>query len=197
MVKMTELWPEYVRVTRMYRDIPADTVISGSKISNLRQYVEKKLQEEGVKSRDIRSREIKDQKVIFSDLKLKIQKYEAAGGKEFFISYTYKKQDKLCALLRLRFSSYSLSGRKHFIKELDGAAIIREIHTYGELVNVKKHGKAVSQHIGLGKRMIKEAEEISRKNGFKKIAVISGIGVREYYKKLGYFQEGTYMVKNL
>ncbi len=197
MVQMTKIWPEYVRITRMYRDIPADTVISGSKISNLRQYVEKQLQQEGIESRDIRSREIKDQKVEFADLAMKIEQYEASGGQEFFISYNHVKQNKLCALLRLRFSSYSLNGKNHFIPELQGAAIIREIHTYGELVALEDKGKTVSQHIGLGKRMIKKAEEISREHGYRKIAVIAGIGVREYYRKLGYVLEGTYMVKYL
>ncbi len=197
MVEMTKVWPEYVRVTRMYRDIPSNTIISGSKVSNLRQVVEDKLNSLGIKSRDIRSREIKDAKINFDDLELRINQFEAADGQEFFISYDHVKKDKLCSLLRLRFHSYALAGKRHFIPELNGAALVREVHTYGEQVAISKKGKEVSQHIGLGRRMMNKAEEISKKNGFKKLAVISGIGVREYYRKLGYRLDGTYMVKDL
>ncbi len=197
MVEMTKAWPEYVRVTRMYRDIPSNTIISGCKSSNLRQIVEDKLNKLGIQSRDIRSREIKDAKVNFEDLELRVKEFEASNGQEFFISFDQVEQDKLCSLLRLRFSSYSLNGGKHFIPELEGAALVREVHTYGELVAIAKKDDSVSQHIGLGKQMMKKAEEISRKNGYRKLAVIAGIGVREYYRKLGYKLEGTYMVREL
>ncbi len=197
MVEMTRLWPEYVRVTRMYRDIPAPTIISGCKISNLRQLVEVRMKERGVVSRDIRSREIKNWKINFEELELRRQEFEASDGQEFFITYDHLKLDKICALLRLRFSSYSLNGKKHFMKELDGAALVREVHTYGEQVAITKSANKDSQHIGLGRRMMQEAEEISKRNGYKKLAVIAGIGVREYYRKLGYQQEGTYMIKYL
>jgi elongator complex protein 3 len=197
MVEMTKVWPEYVRVTRMYRDIPAPTIVSGCKVSNLRQLVEIKMKEKGVQSRDIRSREIKDAKINFDDLELSIKEFKASEGQEFFITYDHRELDKLCSLLRLRFSSYSLNGKKHFMKELEGAALVREVHTYGEQVAISRSGNKESQHIGLGRRMMQQAEEISRRNGFKKLAVISGIGVREYYRKLGYQLEGTYMVKYL
>ena len=83
------------------------------------------------------------------------------------------------------------------MKELEGAALVREVHTYGEQVPVEQRERGVSQHIGLGRRMMLKAEEIAKKNGYKKLAVISGIGVREYYKKLGYHLDGTYMLKDL
>jgi elongator complex protein 3 len=198
MVEMTKVWPDYVRVTRMYRDIPANTIISGCKTSNLRQVVEEKLQKLGISSRDIRSREIKDVKVNFDELELRVKQFEASDGQEFFISFDQVKDDKLCSLLRLRFSSYSLNGKPHFMKELEGAALVREVHTYGEQVGIAtRDGTKMSQHIGMGRQMMAKAEEISRKNGYKKLAVISGIGVREYYRKLGYELEGTYMVKAL
>lgn len=197
MVKMTALWPEYVRVTRMYRDIPAPTIISGCKVSNLRQVVEIKMKEMGVVSKDIRSREIKDAKIHFDDLELRIKEFEASKGQEFFVTYDHVELDKICALLRLRFPSPSLNGKKHFMKELEGAALVREVHTYGEQVAISKTADKNSQHIGLGRRMMQQAEDISKRNGYKKLAVISGIGVREYYRKLGYQLEGTYMVKYL
>lgn len=197
MVEMTKTWPEYVRVTRMYRDIPATTIVSGCKASNLRQIVEVEMKKLGIESRDIRTREIKDAKVNFEDLELRVKEFEASEGQEFFISFDHVAKDKLCSLLRLRFSSYSLQGKKHFMKELEGAALVREVHTYGEQVAIANRDKKVSQHIGLGRQMMNKAEEISKKAGFNKIAVIAGIGVREYYKKLGYRLEGTYMVKDI
>ena len=197
MIKMSAIIPDYCRVTRMYRDIPAPTILGGSKISNLRQLVEQRMKDRGIQCRCIRCREIKDEQVKFSELTLNVKPMEVSEGQEFFISFDDMEKDKICSLLRLRFSSYSLQGKKHFMKELEGAALVREVHTYGEQVEISEREKAVSQHIGLGRRMMMKAEEISRENGYKKLAVISGIGVREYYRKLGYEQEGTYMVKKL
>jgi elongator complex protein 3 len=197
MIKMSEIIPEYCRVTRMYRDIPAPTILGGSKISNLRQLVEGRMQERGIRCRCIRCREIKNEQVKFSELTLNVKPLEISQGQEFFITFDDLKRDKICSLLRLRFSSYSLQGKKHFMKELEGAALVREVHTYGEQVEISEREKKASQHIGLGRQMMQKAEEISRQNGYKKIAVISGIGVREYYRKLGYELEGTYMVKKL
>lgn len=197
LIKIQQVIPDYCRVTRLYRDIPATTILEGSKISNLRQLVEGKMAKLGLKCRCIRCREIKNEKVKFDDLTLNVKEMEASNGQEFFITFDDMKRDKISSLLRLRFSSYSLNGKPHFMKELEGASLVREVHTYGEQVELSAREKAASQHIGLGRRMMNKAEEISLKNGFKKIAVISGIGVREYYRKLGYTLEGTYMVKVL
>jgi len=196
-IKIKQLVPEYTRITRLYRDIPATSVIGGSRISNLRQVVHKKMIERNLKCRCIRCREIQDEKVYPDQVSLRVNEFEASGGREFFISFNDEKRDKLCSLLRLRFTSYSLNGTKHFIPELEGAAVVREVHTYGEQVKIMDKEKNASQHVGLGRRMMIEAEHIAKKFGYKKIAVISGIGVREYYKKLGYSLEGTYMLKYL
>lgn len=197
LIRIQEIIPEYIRVTRLYRDIPAPTILGGSKISNIRQLVEDEMRKRGVVCRCIRCREIKAEKVVLSDMTLNVKEFEASEGREFFITFDNEKTDKLASLLRLRFSSYSLKGKKHFMKELEGAALVREVHTYGEQVPIEEREKGVSQHIGLGRRMMLKAEEISKKNGYKKLAVISGIGVREYYRKLGYELEGTYMIKRL
>ena len=98
----------------------------------------------------------------------------------------------LYAFLRLRIPSNS---QKPSLPELKDAALIREVHTYGQLVGLGKKGEV--QHLGLGKKLLAEAEKIAKQQGYKKIAVISGIGVREYYKKNGYRLEGTYMVKTI
>ncbi len=197
MVEMNKHFTDYVRVTRIYRDIPSTKVLSGCKITNLRQVVEQKMSEQGIVSRDIRSREIRGLDVDMQDLELVIDEYDASEGKEYFLHYEYLKADKICALLRLRFPSYHFKGGRHFLKELQGAAIIREVHTYGEQMKLQNKNSGSSQHIGLGKSMILKAEQIVAKAGFRKIAVISGVGVREYYRKLGYQLEGTYMVKYL
>lgn len=197
MLKVKPLIPDYCRVTRLIRDIPAPTIVGGSKVSNLRQIIQHEMKERGLACRCIRCRQVKEEKVYPDKLELRVKEFEASEGQEFFISFDEIERDKLCSLLRLRFSSYSLNGKKHFIPELEGAALVREVHVYGEQVKVSDEFEGASQHIGLGKRMMLKAEELSLKNGYKKIAVISGIGVREYYRKLGYRLEGTYMVKDL
>lgn len=188
-------FPRYLRVTRLIRDIPADSIVGGSKISNLRQIAQRLMKEKGIRCNCIRCREIREEPVDPKNIKLNVLDYKASGGREFFLSFDDVKRDKLCALLRLRFSSYSLTGKKHFIKELEGAAIIRELHTYGSQVPISQHDELASQHMGFGKKLVKRAEEIALKNGYKKMAVIAGVGVREYYRKLGYKLVGTYMVK--
>ena len=173
--------PHYVRIQRITRDIPSKSIASGpAKISNLRQLV-------SGECRCIRCREVKENYNPKERLSLLRQNYPASGGNEIFLSYENKKRDKLHSLLRLRITSKNL-------------AIIREVHTYGQLQPLKESLDSTTspQHKGLGKKLIKRAEEIAKKEfGSKKISVISGIGVRGYYRKLGYFSEGTYMVKNL
>lgn len=190
--------PPYVRIMRLIRDIPAQSIIAGSKISNLRQIIEQKTRKDAIHCRCIRCREIKDKKFTPKDLKLNRINYPASGGKEIFLSFDDAAQDKLFALLRLRIPSEIFSRKKHFISALQNAAIIREVHTYGQLVQIAKKGKKNAQHIGLGKQLIAEAERIAREEfGAKKIAVISGVGVRDYYRKLGYKLKDHYLVKNL
>ena len=183
--------PEYCRVDRVARDLPSDEIESGFKASNMRQILEKKLFDLGTPPRDIRSREIKDQIFDIKDLKLIKREYSSNKGREFFISFEDSKKDKLIALLRLRFPANT------FIKELKNAALIREVHVYGKQIAVGKSGKDKKQHVGWGTKLMKEAEKIAKKEGFKKIAVIAGIGTREWYRKLGYRLEGTYMVRYL
>lgn len=197
MIKIKPLIPEYTRITRLIRDIPATSIVGGSKVSNLRQIIHQEMDKRGVECRCIRCRQVKGEKVYLDQVEMKVEEFEASDGQEFFISFNDVNNDTLCSLLRLRFSSYDLQGKKHFIKELNGAALVREVHTYGEQVKIANDLKGASQHIGLGKQMMNKAEEIARKNGYRKIAVISGIGVREYYRRLGYKLEGTYMVKNI
>ena len=183
--------PSYVRLNRIIRDIPSTSIEFGSKVTNLRQELEGK-----VNCRCIRCREIRERDFDEKDLVLKKQEYLASGGKEFFLSFEDAKNDKIISLLRLRIPSQIFSREKHFIPALQDASIIREVHTFGIEENIGQR-KENSQHKGLGKRLLEEAEKISREMGIKKIAVIAGVGVRGYYEKLGYRLEGEYMVKGL
>ncbi len=189
--------PYYCRVNRIIRDIPSEEIVEGGvKISNLREIVQREMEKRGFYCKCIRCREVKD----FSKrekIYLFRTDYQASGGKEIFLSFENKNRKRLYVLLRLRIPSFFFSGKKHFIKVLDKSSIIRELHTYGEMVPVGEKSFSV-QHKGLGKRLIKEAERITKKEfGLPKIAVITGIGVRNYYRKLGYRLKETYMVKKL
>ncbi|MBN2086809.1 tRNA uridine(34) 5-carboxymethylaminomethyl modification radical SAM/GNAT enzyme Elp3 [Candidatus Peregrinibacteria bacterium] len=182
--------PEYCRVIRIIRDIPAESIVIGSKKSNLRQ----EMQRAGVVCRCVRCREIQDARITSHEIR--VTKYEANDGQELFISIDETNLDKIIGLCRLRFPS---NPKKPIFNELKDSAIIRELHVYGRQESLKKDSKNSSktQHLGFGKQLMQEAEEQSKKAGFKKIAVIAAIGTREYYKKLGYELEGTYMTKKL
>ena len=187
--------PYYVRINRLIRDIPKESIVGGNNITNLRQIIHKELEKKNLRCKCIRCREIKNQEIKLSDAKLFIQKYKASNGIEYFISYENKERTKLYAFLRLRFNNYA----DNFIKELNNCSIVREIHAYGKLIphHKKTTSPSSAQNLGFGKRLMAQAEKISIKRGYKKIAVISGIGVREYYRKLEYRLNGTYMVKKL
>lgn len=190
--------PYYVRVTRLIRDIPSTSIIEGNKITNLRQTLKIKAKQEGWKCGCIRCREIRSgSRIQMEDLHLFREDYDASGGKEIFLSFEDKNREHLYSLLRLRFNDDATATR-HFVPELRNAALIREVHTYGKLVPVEGRDQKSVQHLGLGHRLLEKAEKIVREeSGAKKIAVISGIGVRGYYRRSGYRLEGSYMVKKI
>lgn len=173
--------PYYVRIERIIRDIPAPLIVKGgAKVSNLRQVIDREIQKENWQCKCIRCREIRNKKHD-ENIKMFREDYNASSGKEIFLSFEDEKRNNLYSILRLRINSES-------------KALIREVHTFGESKKLKEKGKV--QHKGFGKALIKKAEEIVKKE-FKlnKIHIISGVGVREYYRKLGYELENYYMVK--
>lgn len=189
------LTPRYCRLSRVIRDIPSQEIAAGNKKTNLRQIVEQYLEKKGIKPEDIRSREIKGEEINKEDIKLEKITYKTSTGTEIFLSYKTKKDDKICGFLRLSLPKKIIS-RKHPLDELKDSSIIREVHVYGKVVGIDKKSKeGESQHLGLGKELIKLAEDISKKRGYKKISVISAIGTREYYKKLGYKRNDLYMYR--
>ncbi|HLD27832.1 MAG TPA: tRNA uridine(34) 5-carboxymethylaminomethyl modification radical SAM/GNAT enzyme Elp3 [Patescibacteria group bacterium] len=189
LLKIKQIIPYYVRVNRLIRDIPKESIVAGNQITNLRQFLQTKLKEKGLRCRCMRCRETRAD-VQVKRAKLFIEKYRASEALEYFVSFESPKRDKLYSFLRFRVNDNPDS----FIPELKNASLVRELHTYGQLVPVKAKKPRV-QHAGLGKRLMKIAEELALKHGLKKIAVISGLGVRGYYRKLGYRLQGTYMVK--
>ncbi|MFA6587891.1 MAG: tRNA uridine(34) 5-carboxymethylaminomethyl modification radical SAM/GNAT enzyme Elp3 [Patescibacteria group bacterium] len=208
LVKIKKTIPPYVRINRLIRDIPGPDIIDGNLITNLRQ----KMQQEGVICQCIRCREVRDEKFSEKDLRLVKRVYPAGTGQEVFLSFESRDKKKLFAFIRLRLPSKvqvktepvkltRFFDKKEITAETNAwafdnsTALIRELHTYGELIPVGSKSEAV-QHIGLGKRLMAEAEKIAKAKGYKKIAVIAGIGVREYYRKLGYKDEMTYLIKS-
>jgi elongator complex protein 3 len=183
--------PEYCRIMRVQRDIPTFQTSSGIDRTNLRQYVEKICEDKGIKCRCIRCREAGINKNInINNLKIKIIEYKASKGKEFFIAAEDPKADVLFGFCRLRFPSQFL--RKEITKD---SALIRELHIYSLAVQIGKKSKESFQHRGIGKKLLKKAEEIAKNNNKNKIVVISGIGAKQYFAKLGYEHDGVYMSK--
>jgi len=200
------LTPEYVRIVRLIRDIPAESIEGGNKITNLRQLISYELKKESKACQCIRCREVghqsENKKSLGQPIKLRVKKYRASGGTEYFISFASQDNAILYAYVRLRINDES---KDHHLQELRNAALIREIHTYGPHVKLGESG--MIQHTGLGKKLMAEAEYIAgqenrkrikaKKSSIAKVAVIAAAGVREYYRKLGYRLDGTYMSKRL
>jgi len=185
LIKIKTNLPCWVRVARLFRDIPANQIKAGSKLSNLREVIQEEMKKKGLKCNCIRCKEVKEnpkgKAYLFKET------YEASDGKEIFLSFENKKRTKLFAFLRLRVPSQTI------LPVLKNSSLIRELHTYGQQVPLKEKSLAI-QHKGFGKKLEKEAEKTSKKSI---MAVISGIGAREYYRKLGYKLKDTYMIKRL
>jgi elongator complex protein 3 len=180
--------PRYCRIMRVQRDIPTYRTTAGVDKTNLRQTVESACEERGIRCACIRCREIRHAAIAAPEIR--VMEYEASGGREFFISLDDAETDALIGFCRLRFPSRSL--RKEIAPD---SAIVRELHVFGTATALGDEG--LVQHRGHGRRLLAEAEAIARRHGKRKILVISGIGAREYYKKLGYSREGAYMARPL
>ena len=190
---------EYIRFNRIQRDFPAEKpdvlgFASDHIKSNFRQTLQIFAKKNGVYCKCIRCREVKNMRV--NNPILNIQKYDASLGKETFISIDSKNYKTLYGFIRLRYNSKDHS----VFTELNNFALIRELHVYGYIQPTQnKSIKAQVQHRGFGKMLVARAEIEAYLNGYRQIAVISGVGVRNYYRKLGYtlqFQT-EYMCKNL
>lgn len=190
-IKIKKIIPRYVRISRVIRDIPATSIIAGPNVSNLRQLIGRKAKCQCIRCREIKNKFHKEGQIIY-----KRTNYQASDGKEIFLEYVTKKHDRVCSLLRLRIPS---KRKNALFPELSNSAIIREVHTYGKALDIWASGdKKSAQHGGMGRKLMAKAEKIAKVEfGINKMAVISGVGVRDYYRKLGYNLESSYMVKRL
>jgi len=185
--KFKKYVPRYCRIMRIQRDVPTQQWSAGVEMTNFRQHLFQKYK---VTCNCIRCREPMGKEISWNDVKIKVQEYGASKGKEFFISAEDTKNDLLVGFARMRFPHKNL--RKEITKN---SALIRELHVYGTSTGIKEKGQV--QHKGWGKKLMQKAEEIAKRHKKDKMIVISGIGVREYYYKLGYKKEGPYVTKKL
>ncbi|XP_004411730.1 elongator complex protein 3 isoform X2 [Mirounga angustirostris] len=196
--RILALVPPWTRVYRVQRDIPMPLVSSGVEHGNLRELAFARMKDLGIQCRDVRTREVGIQEIHHKvrpyQIELVRRDYVANGGWETFLSYEDPDQDILIGLLRLRKCS-----EETFRFELvGGVSIVRELHVYGSVVPVSSRDPTKFQHQGFGMLLMEEAERIAREeHGSGKIAVISGVGTRNYYRKIGYRLQGPYMVKTL
>ena len=193
--------PPWIRVMRVQRDIPARLIVAGVKSSNLRQIVQQKLREKGLRCRCIRCREVghrvEDLGVELRSLDVGIRSmtYDASEGTEVFISAEDSARDVLIGYLRLRIPS---AKAHRFEVTHASSSIVRELHVCGRLVPVGEHDAEAWQHKGYGASLLAEAERISKEvYGVKKILVTSALGTKRYYMRFGYRRDGVYMSKNL
>ncbi|HOB07195.1 MAG TPA: tRNA uridine(34) 5-carboxymethylaminomethyl modification radical SAM/GNAT enzyme Elp3, partial [Methanoculleus sp.] len=183
------LLPEYVRLQRIQRDIPARLITAGSRHSNFRQLAGARLREQGGRCRCIRCREA-GRSPAPEEAAISTLAYRACGGEERFIQAGSK--DTLIGFARLRFP------QQPFREELTDAALLRELHVYGSLVPISAPASPEEwQHRSYGAQLLSRAEEEARDNGYRRLAVMSGVGVRPYYRKQGYERVGPYMIKTL
>ena len=193
-------FPKWVRVARIQRDVPAYIIRDGVKKSNLRELVEERLRELGVKCRCIRCREvglakIRGDKIDGLKPEIVIESYEAGGGTEKFISVEDRERDLLVGFLRLRIPS-----EKAHRREVQSSGVIRELHIYGPQISVGESGASGYQHRGWGSLLLQKAEEVVREGyGLSRIVVLPGVGVRGYYRQRGYrmVPSSPFMVKKL
>ncbi|SMN21203.1 similar to Saccharomyces cerevisiae YPL086C ELP3 Subunit of Elongator complex, which is required for modification of wobble nucleosides in tRNA [Maudiozyma saulgeensis] len=196
--RIMALVPPWTRIYRVQRDIPMPLVTSGVDNGNLRELALARMKDLGTSCRDVRTREVGIQevhhKVSPDQVELIRRDYYANGGWETFLSYEDPKKDILIGLLRLRKASKKYTYRKEFINQR--TSIVRELHVYGSVVPLHSRDPRKFQHQGFGTLLMEEAERIAKEeHGSEKISVISGVGVRNYYAKLGYELDGPYMSK--
>jgi elongator complex protein 3 len=202
--------PPYCRVSRVFRDIPADDIVAGSKRSNLRQLVHQHMSALGLTCRCIRCREVRGAPVSCRSLSLVDYNYETGSSKEHFLSYETE-EGKLAGFLRLSLplkggstgrvgqGSQLVEGSNgpaavwQVLPEIAGAAMIRELHVYGPALGIGKASAGEAQHLGLGRRLVAEAKRRAREGGYDRLAVISAIGTRTYYEGLGFTRGELYM----
>lgn len=183
--------PEYCRLTRVVRDIPTTSIVTGEMATNFRQVIETALREQGLRSPDIRAREIRGHAVDPDDLHLDEIWYDTTVSREVFLQYITRDR-RIAAFLRL-----SLPLVPPLLEELQDAVMIREVHVYGQSLGIGEELAGTAQHSGLGRTLIERAAAIARAEGYPRLAVISAVGTREYYRKRGFDDGSLYQIRSL
>lgn len=186
--------PRYCRVNRVIRDIPSTNVLAGNRRTSLRQDVQGEMRRRGASCACIRCREVRGQVIGPGSLRMNNEIYPAGGATEHFLTFV-DEGDRLAGFLRLSLPGPGSPATG--IVELDGAALVREVHVYGPSVPVGESEGGAAQHAGLGASLMDRAEAIARRQRYRRLAVIAAVGTRGYYRRLGYARQGTYMVKEL
>jgi elongator complex protein 3 len=186
--------PPYCRVNRLARDIPVVHVVAGNKRSNLREDVQRLMAARGEHCACIRCREVRGLHVTRGDLRLEDLAYEACGGEERFLSFVTT-DNRLAGYLRLWLPGTRSPDLQW--PDLERAAIVRDVHIYGQTLPLGGNQEGAAQHLGLGTELLSSAEQIARGAGFSNLAVISAIGTRNYYRNRGFEDGELYLVKKL
>jgi elongator complex protein 3 len=186
--------PRYCRVNRVIRDIPGNNVVEGNTRTSLRQDIQSEMKKRGTHCQCIRCREVKGKTVESDSLHLDDLVYQAGTAEEHFISFVTP-DDGLAGFIRLSLPAKdsALTG----MSDLDGAALIREVHVYGQSLAVGAEQTGAAQHLGLGTRLLVEADNVARAHGFSRMAVISAIGTRHYYLDRGFERGEYYLAKKI
>ncbi len=194
--------PPFVRISRMIRDISAHDIVAGNKKINLRQTVDRKIAQEGGTVREIRSREISTDPPDLADLSLEDVAYRTAVSCEHFLQWTAP-DGRIAGFLRLSLPDGDAVARLEGAFDeprrcpvARGQAMIREVHVYGAVAGLHQAGDA-AQHHGLGRRLVEEACRLAREAGYGSVNVISSVGTRAYYRRLGFVDAGLYQRRTL
>ncbi len=183
--------PEYCRLTRVIRDIPSTDIVVGNQLTNFRQIAEEELSRQGERSRDIRAREIRQRELRAEELRLDEQRYHTSCSEEIFLQYITMQRD-IAAFLRL-----SLPTDAPLTDELRDAAMVREVHVYGQSLRLGETAVGSAQHLGLGTRLLERAAALARQAGYARLAVISATGTRAYYRRRGFVDDELYQLRDL
>jgi elongator complex protein 3 len=185
--------PEYCRLTRVIRDIPSTDIVAGNLLTNFRQIVDDALKGEGGQSGDIRAREVRHDDIGRAELALDELWYPSAVSDEVFLQFITPER-RIAAFLRLALLKRDVPPLH---EELRDCAIIREVHVYGQSLGIGEIADGKAQHVGLGKQLIERAVAIAQAHGYARLAVISAIGTREYYRKRGFSDGELYQIRPL